>query len=168
MEDIFVVSEGNGGTLGVSTISSYTIGLEGALASVSISNPDENDPLNTGFTFGCWVETIMGPAGAFAYIANTPDGTLTGFSIDEFGSLTRIGDAGDATGDVGGAGVLDTEIVWPFLYQVVSVGDLNDDTNNSRIAVFQLDTDGSLTRRADLDIENPAFQPRMFAGIAGF
>lgn len=75
---------------------------------------------------------------------------------------------GVATGDVGGAGVLDTEIVWPFLYQVVNVGDLADPENNSRIAVFRLGTDGSLTRMADLDQENPAFQPRMFVGIAGF
>jgi len=167
--EILLISEGNNGAQGLSTVSSYDIGMQGALTPVSISNPDLNDPLNNGFTFGCWVETINGPGGiAFAYIANTPDGTLSGFSIDESGALTRIDDLGVATGDVGGAGVLDTEIVWPFLYQVVNVGDLADPENNSRIAVFRLGTDGSLTRMADLDQENPAFQPRMFVGIAGF
>ena len=169
--EVLLVSQGNNGVAGLSALSSYTVDntTGGTITPVSQSAGTDGDPLVTGFTFGCWVEAINGPGGvAYAYVANTPDGTLTGYSVDDTGALTRLDDAGVATGDVGGAGVLDTEIVWPFVYQVVSVGDDADDTNNSRVAVFELSPDGSLTRRADLDQENPAFQPRMFAGIAGF
>jgi len=60
-----------------------------------------------------------------------------------------------------GAGVLDAEIVFPFLYQVVN--------NDSRIAQFVINEDGTLTRQEAVEVvDTELLRPRMFVGIAGF
>jgi len=161
-----LVSEGNNGAPGLSGLSSYRVEENGALTGISLSSGVEGDPLTTGFTFGCWVEFVETPTGDFAYVSNTPDGAITSFAVGEEGGLTRLeslaGDAGiDGDDTQNGAGVLDAEIVYPYLYQVVN--------NDSRIAQFAIAEDGTLTRMLEVEItDTELFRPRMFVGIAGF
>ena len=179
--EVFLVSEGNNGVPGLSAASSYVVESDGGLSVASASTGEIDDPLITQFTFGCWIESVVSPNGTiYAYTANTPDGTLSGYSVADNGSMSRIfpvpgsstdvlpADPNTAAGNVGGAGVLDTEITYPYLYQVVSVGDGEDDTNNARIAVFEIGDGGILNPMFDLDQENEAFRQGMFVGIAGF
>ena len=164
--DILLVSEGNNGAPGLSALSTYLIEDNGDLTGISLSSGVEGDPLTTGFTFGCWVEFVETPNGDFAYVSNTPDGVITSFAVGDQGGLTRLesqaGFAGiDGDDTQNGGGVLDAEITFPYLYQVVN--------NDSRIAQFMINDDGSLTRQADVEIvDTELLRARMFAGIAGF
>ncbi len=164
--DILLVSEGNNGATGLSALSSYRIEENGALTGISLSSGVEGDPLVTGFTFGCWVEFVETPTGDYAYVSNTPDGTITSYSVGDEGGLTRLESLAGSAGIEGddtqnGGGVLDAEIVYPYLYQVVN--------NDSRIAQFHINEDGSLERQQDVEIvDTELFVPRMFVGIAGF
>ncbi len=164
--DILLVSEGNNGVAGLSALSSYRIEESGDLTGISLSSGVEGDPLTTGFTFGCWVEFVETPEGDFAYVSNTPDGVITSFAVGDQGGLTRLESSAGVTGIEGddsqnGAGVLDVEITYPFLYQVVN--------NDSRIAQFRINSDGSLDRQTGVEVVNTdLFRARMFVGIAGF
>ena len=161
-----LVSEGNNGAPGLSGLSSYRVEENGALTGISLSSGVEGDPLTTGFTFGCWVEFVETPTGDFAYVSNTPDGAITSFAVGEEGGLTRLESLAGTTNIEGddtqnGVGVLDAEIVYPYLYQVVN--------NDGRIAQFAIGEDGSLTRMEEVEVVNTElFRPRMFVGIAGF
>ncbi len=164
--DIILVSEGNNGAAGLSALSSYLIEDDGALTGISLSSGVEGDPLVTGFTFGCWVEFVETPNGDFAYVSNTPDGTITSYAVGDQGGLTLLeslaGSAGVGGDDTqNGGGVLDAEVAFPYLYQVVN--------NDGRIAQFFMNADGSLERQQNLEIvDTELFRPRMFVGIAGF
>lgn len=164
--DILLVSEGNNGATGLSGLSTYRIEENGALTGISLSSGVEGDPLATGFTFGCWVEFVETPNGDFAYVSNTPDGVITSYAVGDEGGLTLLeslaGDAGiDGDDTQNGGGVLDAEIVYPYLYQVVN--------NDGRIAQFMINEDGSLDRQLDVEIvDTDLFRARMFVGIAGF
>ncbi len=155
--DILLVSEGNNGAAGLSALSSYLIEDNGDLTGISLSSGVEGDPLTTGHTFGCWVEFVETPTGDFAYVSNTPDGVISSFAVGDQGGLTRL----ESTAGTTGVGVLDVEITYPYLYQVVN--------NDGRIAQFEINPDGSLDARVDADVVDPElFLPRMFVGIAGF
>ena len=164
--DILLVSEGNNGAAGLSALSSYLVEDDGSLTGISLSSGVEGDPLTTGFTFGCWVEFVETPNGDFAYVSNTPDGVITSFEVSDTGELTRLeslaasaGIGGDDTQN--GGGVLDAEIAFPYLYQVVN--------NDSRIAQYFINDQGGLDRQQFLEIvDTDLFVPRMFVGIAGF
>ena len=164
--DILLVSEGNNGEPGLSALSSYLVQDDGSLTGISLSSGVAGDPLTTGFTFGCWVEFVETPNGDFAYVSNTPDGTITSFAVSDAGALTRleseaanVGIGGDDTQN--GGGVLDAEITFPYLYQVVN--------NDSRIAQYFINSEGGLDRQQNLEIVDPElFIPRMFVGVAGF
>ena len=70
-----------------------------------------------------------------------------------------MGIGGDDTQN--GGGVLDAEITFPYLYQVVN--------NDSRIAQYFINSEGGLDRQQNLEIVDPElFIPRMFVGVAGF
>lgn len=163
--EILLVSEGNNGASGRSALSSYAVDRSG-LSSVSASTGEEDDPLITGFTFGCWVEFAQGPQGAFAFVANTPDGVMTSYSVAPDGTIALLaseaGNAGIEGDDAqNGGGVLDSEVVWPYLYQVVN--------NDSRIAVWHISDDGALTRQLDLEVvDTEELRARQFVGIGGF
>lgn len=163
---ILLVSEGNNGAPGLSALSSYRIEDSGALTGISLSSGVEGDPLVTGHTFGCWVEFVETPTGDFAYVSNTPDGVITGYAVGDEGGLTLLESIAGTTNVEGddtqnGVGVLDAEIVYPYLYQVVN--------NDGRIAQFEINEDGSLTRMQDVEIrDTDLFLPGMFVGIAGF
>ena len=155
--DILLVSEGNNGEPGLSALSSYLIEDSGDLTGISLSSGIAGDPLTTDFTFGCWVEFVETPDGDFAYVSNTPDGVITSFEVGDQGGLTRLESSAGTTG----VGVLDVEITYPYLYQVVN--------NDGRIAQFEINADGSLDARVEADIVDPElFLPRMFVGITGF
>lgn len=164
--DILFVSEGNNGAPGLSGLSSYLVQGDGSLSGISLSTGVEGDPLTTGFTFGCWVEFVETPSGDFAYVSNTPDGVITSFEVAENGELTLleslaadVGIGGDDTQN--GGGVLDAEIAFPYLYQVVN--------NDGRIAQFFINESGGLDRQQNLEIvDTELFRPAMFVGIAGF
>ncbi len=164
--DILLVSEGNNGAPGLSALSSYRIEDNGALTGISVSSGVEGDPLTTGFTFGCWVEFVETPNGDFAYVSNTPDGVITSYEVGDEGGLTVLESSAGVTGienddAQNGAGVLDAEITYPYLYQVVN--------NDGRIAQFFINEDGSLTRQEEVEIvDTDLFRARMFVGIAGF
>jgi len=163
---ILLVSEGNNGAAGLSALSSYRIEDSGALTGISLSSGVEGDPLATDHTFGCWVEFVETPNGDFAYVSNTPDGVITSFAVGDEGALTRLEASAGTTGIDGddtqnGVGVLDAEIAYPYLYQVVN--------NDGRIAQFEIQADGSLERMTEVEIvDTDLFQARMFVGIAGF
>lgn len=164
--DILLVSEGNNGAPGLSALSSYLVEDDGSLTGISLSSGVEGDPLTTGFTFGCWVEFVETPNGDFAYVSNTPDGVITSFAVGDQGGLTRL-ESEAATAGIGGdptqngGGVLDAEIAFPYLYQVVN--------NDSRIAQYFINSEGGLDRQWGLEIQDTElFLPRMFVGIAGF
>ena len=164
--EVLLVSEGNNGAAGLSALSSYSVDADGQLEGESLSTGIEGDPLVTGFTFGCWVEIASGDEGDFAYVSNTPDGVITSYSIADDGTISRLaseaGNAGiDGDDSQNGGGVLDAEVVYPFLYQVVN--------NDSRIAQWRINSDGSLTRQLNVEVVNTElFRPRMVVGIAGF
>jgi len=164
--DILLVSEGNNGAPGLSALSSYLVEDDGSLTGISLSTGIEGDPLTTGFTFGCWVEFVETPNGDFAYVSNTPDGVITSFEVSDSGELTLLeslaataGIGGDDTQN--GGGVLDAEITFPYLYQVVN--------NDGRIAQYFINDQGGLDRQQGLEIvDTELFLPAMFVGIAGF
>ena len=164
--DILLVSEGNNGAPGLSGLSSYLVQDDGSLTGISLSTGIEGDPLTTGFTFGCWVEFVETPTGDFAYVSNTPDGVITSFAVSDAGELTLLESEAATTGIGGddtqnGAGVLDAEIVFPYLYQVVN--------NDGRIAQYFINPEGGLDRQLNLEIvDTDLFRPAMFVGIAGF
>ncbi len=161
-----LVSEGNNGAAGLSALSSYRVEENGSLTGISLSSGVEGDPLVTGFTFGCWVEFVETPNGDFAYVSNTPDGTITSYAVGDEGGLTRLESLAGSTNIEGddsqnGVGVLDAEIAYPFLYQVVN--------NDGRIAQYEIGEDGTLERMQDVEVSDPdLFRARMFVGIAGF
>ena len=163
---ILLVSEGNNGAPGLSGLSSYLVEESGALTGISLSSGVEGDPLATGHTFGCWVEFVETPTGDFAYVSNTPDGVITSFAVGDEGGLTLLeeeaGFAGiDGDDTQNGGGVLDAEIAFPYLYQVVN--------NDGRIAQFEIQEDGTLERMVDVEIvDTELFIGAMFVGVAGF
>ena len=112
------------------------------------------------------VEFTETPVGNFAFVSDTPDGVITSFAVGDAGGLTRLEASAGATGIDGddtqnGVGVLDAEIVFPFLYQVVN--------NDGRIAQFMINTDGSLDREVDVEVvDTDLFRAGMFVGVAGF
>lgn len=73
------------GRRGASAVSSYALGADGRLRTITAS-------LNTGRTALCWIDAT----GRFAWGTNTGDNTLTGFQIDRRGRVTLIGGRGVA------------------------------------------------------------------------
>ncbi|MGH2637340.1 MAG: lactonase family protein [Actinomycetota bacterium] len=101
-----IVSEAFGGAAGASTMSSYAVGRDGGLTTISASVPD-------GESAACWV--VVTPDGRFAYTTNTGSDTVSGYTIGADGSLTLFDGAAFASGD----GPLDAAIAGgAFLYTV--------------------------------------------------
>lgn len=102
----------------------------------------------------------------YTFVSNTPDGVISSYTVDSASQLTRLaseaGNAGVSDDETqNGGGVLDAEVVFPYLYQVVN--------NDSRIAQWQINPDGSLERMLSIEIvDTELLRPRTFVGIAGF
>ena len=128
--DQLVVSEAFGGAENASAMSSYEVGGDGTLTTISGS-------AGTQQTAACWVAVT--PDGRFAYTTNTGSGSISGYAIDFDGRLTLL-DADGRTGVTGdGSTPIDLAVTdsGRFLYS------LNRGANT--IGAFQVHSDGSLT-----------------------
>lgn len=124
------VTEAFGGAPGASATSSYDIGRDGTLTSISAS-------VLTGQTAACWA--ALTPDGRFAFVTNTGSGSITGYAIDFDGQLELLDDDGrtGVTGD--GSTPIDVVVTdsGRYLYS------LNSGTH--AIGSFRIQGDGSLT-----------------------
>ena len=84
-----IVSEAFGGAPGASTLSSYSVGSDGALSTISASIPDNQ-------AAACWVAVTKN--GRFAYTTNTGDGSISSYSVGHDGSLGLLAEVAAATG----------------------------------------------------------------------
>ncbi len=127
-----VVSEAGNHVEDGSSASSYRLGSGGAPTTVSGAVP-------TTETAACW--TAITPDGRFAYVTNTPDNSISGFSIGANGSLTML-DADGRTATTG-AGSLPIDLAassdGDYLY-VLTFG-------THRILTYAIGANGALTVR---------------------
>ena len=70
---------------GASAVSSYALGADGRLRTITASRP-------TGQTALCWIDAY----GRYSWGTNTGNNTLTGFQVDRQGRVTLIGSRGVA------------------------------------------------------------------------
>lgn len=126
--DHLIVSEAFGGAPNASALSSYDLESDSAaLPIISASVP-------TNQTAACWV--VVGGRGRYAYTTNTASGSVTGFRIDRYGSLTSL--TPDGRTALTGAGPTDEAVSRNGrLLFVLS-------PPAGQIAAFQLQADGSL------------------------
>jgi 6-phosphogluconolactonase (cycloisomerase 2 family) len=124
-----VVSEAGNHVNDGSSASSYRFNAGGGLNVVSAAVP-------TTETAACW--TVITPDGRFAYVTNTPDHSISGFSLGSGGTLTML-DAGGRTAATGAGSFpidLDSSADSRFLY-VLAAG-------TDRILAYAIGGDGSL------------------------
>jgi 6-phosphogluconolactonase len=120
-----IVSEAFGGAAGASALSSYTVGADGSLGTISASVPDFQ-------AAACWV--VVTPDGRFAYTTNTGSNNVSGYEIGSDGSLTLFGGAPFTTG----ATPIDVDLAGgDFLY--------NLNAGSDSISAFTVGSDGSLS-----------------------
>jgi len=120
-----IVSEALGGAAGTSALSSYTVGADGSLGTISASVPDFQ-------AAACWV--VVTPDGRFAYTTNTGSDNVSGYEIGSDGSLTLFEGAPFATG----VGPIDMDLAeGDFLYTL--------DAGSDAISAFAVGSDGSLS-----------------------
>ncbi|HXV64686.1 MAG TPA: beta-propeller fold lactonase family protein [Vicinamibacteria bacterium] len=123
------VSEAFGGAPEASAVSSYDVGRDGEIETISAS-------VGTTETAACWV--VVTGDGRFAYTTNTGSGSISGYSIEFDGEIELLDDDG-RTGETGsGSSPIDMSIAGRFLYS------LNGGTGT--IGVFRISHDGSLVR----------------------
>ncbi len=143
---IFLVTEAFGGAPGEGAVTSYKI-KDGKLKVISGS-------VGTHQTASCWVE--LSEDDAYAYTANTPDGTISSYRVGKDGMLTLLESIDGETEP--GAFVLDAEIAGDYLYQVANTLE--------EIAIFKIGDDGRLTYLES--VANPMYDAGEFTGITGF
>ena len=127
-----VVSEAGNHVEDASSVSSYKLGSGGAPQTISAA-------VGTTETAACW--TAITPDGKFAYVTNTPDNSISGFSIGSGGGLTML-DADGRTAVTGGGSLpidLAASSDGDYLY-VLTAG-------THRIAVFAIGANGALSSR---------------------
>jgi 6-phosphogluconolactonase (cycloisomerase 2 family) len=127
--DVLVVSEAFGGAPDASAVSSYIVGADGTLQTVSASVP-------TTETAACWL--VITNDGRYSYTTNAGSGTISGYRIGFDGTLTRL-DADGRTGVTGpGSTPLDMAITGDgrYLYSL-NAGD-------GTLGAFGVAADGSL------------------------
>jgi 6-phosphogluconolactonase (cycloisomerase 2 family) len=125
-----IVSEAANHVEDASTVSSYRFNSGGTPVVVS-------DTVATTETAVCWIETT--PDGNYVYGTNTPDHSISGFSIGGNGSLTLLNANGvtAATGPSSFPIDLDTSRDGEFLYVLLA--------GTHRIAAYEINPNGSLT-----------------------
>ena len=127
-----IVSEAGNHVEDGSSASSYRFNASGTPVAIS-------DAVGTTETAACWVTVT--PNGSFAYVTNTPDHSISGFSIGGNGSLTLL-NANGVTAATGASSFpidLDTSRDGGFLYVLLA--------GTHRIAVYEINGNGSLTSR---------------------
>ena len=125
-----VVSEAAGGMANMSTTSSYSIGANAMLTTISGAIP-------TTRSAACWATV----AGNFAYVSNAGTNDITGFKIATDGSLTLLDPSGVSGQVASGATDDDATDGNDFLYVVTNAAHV--------ISIFQINADGSLTKKPD-------------------
>lgn len=129
------VSEAFGGAADASATSSYRLGSDGILTTITASAADTE-------TSACW--SAVSPDGRFAYIANTGSGTVSGYRIDFDGHIALI-DADGVTGITGGR---PSDLAFTqngqFLYDLVG--------STNTLAAFRVQADGSLDALPLVDV----------------
>ena len=124
---VLVVSNATSGNAGASTVSSYNVGVNGTVSTISGSVANNQ-------TGACWVEVARNAP--FAYITNTGSNSVSIYNVDANGALTLVGNGNSATT---GSGPVDLDISndSTFLY----VLNRNDDS----ISSYRINADGTLT-----------------------
>ncbi len=122
--DALVVSEAAGGAPGASSVSSYRVGGDGALAAITAALP-------TNETAACWVVTARG--GRLAYTTNAGSRTLGAFTVAADGRLAPLGSGVAATL---GANPTDAAVLRGVLYALTPA--------SGEIASFAIARDGAL------------------------
>ncbi len=125
--DQLLVSEAFGGLLNDGATSSYELGFDGVLTTISASKRNnQSASRNTAIT----------PDGQFAYVTNIGSGTISGYHIDFEGKLALLNTKGVAAVTRGRPIDLALTATGEFLYALVS------ETNE--IATYRVQPDGSL------------------------
>ena len=128
--DTLFVSEAFGGIANASAVSSYKIGRDLSLFTVSQSVP-------TFQTAACWSATS--PDGRFVYVSNTGSGNVTGYAvIDRQGDIIELNPKG-VSGTVGGMAIDSTFDTTGRFFYVLSAG-------THTITEFGFRNDGSLVK----------------------
>lgn len=150
------VSEAFGGDMNAGAISSYNVSSDGTTSTISAS-------VGTNETASCWV--VLTQDEDHIFTSNTPDGSISAFSIDGNGSLEAVTSNGK-TGIVPnpmGSFVLDMVTVdadSDFIYVLAAT--------NSQIVPFELNDDGSVDEMPTGVITNGNLVPGAVTGLAGF
>jgi 6-phosphogluconolactonase (cycloisomerase 2 family) len=138
-DDVLIVSQ-----LGNSATSSYRLREDGTLAVISGS-------LSTAEQGACWVAVPNGTAvPQFAYVSNAVSGSITGYHIDQSGTLRRLSVDGHTAVTVDNHAALDSAVSedGQFLY-IVTAGfaELAENQINGPMSInaFRIEADGNLT-----------------------
>ena len=140
-DTVFVSEAGPGGGA-----SSYNLKSNGALDSASPN-------VMTGQAAACWA--VVTKNGRYGYVSNAGTGNISGFAIDQDGSIS-LRDASGVTA-VTGANPTDMAVSHDSQFLYARVAGL------SRIAIFRIGSDGSLSALPPL-----TGTPAGVAGLAGF
>jgi 6-phosphogluconolactonase len=119
-----IVSDAFGGAPGASALSSYTVGRDGGLTTITPLAAD-------GQTAACWV--VITKNGRYAYTTNTGSANVSSYTIGHDGAITLLQAAAGATG----GGPIDEAIAKHVLYTL--------DSGGHDISAFTIGDDGSLT-----------------------
>jgi 6-phosphogluconolactonase (cycloisomerase 2 family) len=127
--DHLIVSEAFGAAPTATAVSSYNVSEQGGLQVITGS-------LHSGQTAACWIAVT--PSGKFAYSANTPSATLTGYSISRSGMLALLSPDGISATLPAGSAPTDMAVTRNdrFLYTLNS--------GKGTIGAYRIATDGSL------------------------
>jgi 6-phosphogluconolactonase (cycloisomerase 2 family) len=138
-DDVLIVSQ-----LGNSATSSYRLGQDGTLAVISGS-------LSTAEQGACWVAVPNGTTTPqFAYVSNAVSGSITGYHVDQSGTLRRLSVDGHTAVTVDSHAALDSAVSedGQFLY-IVTAGfaELAENSINGPMSInaFRIEADGNLT-----------------------
>jgi 6-phosphogluconolactonase (cycloisomerase 2 family) len=137
-QGFLIVSEAGGGANGPAA-SSYRVNDEGTLRVISASVP-------THGAAPCWIGVTAD--GQHAYSGNTGSGTITGYTVGDQGTLTRLSTNGGIF-HTGGATPTELAILRSQVLYVLNRG-------SGGIGVFQISADGSLVMIQNLQGVLPA------------
>lgn len=123
------VTQANGGSAGASSLAVFTAQPGGKLSPVG-------NPVATRQTAACWVAVTVD--GRFAYTANTPNDTVSGFRLSENGKPDLLDPSGVAASFAAGSKPVDLVLSDDnqYLYSLNS--------GAGSIGLFHIETDGAL------------------------
>jgi 6-phosphogluconolactonase len=132
-DGVLVVSEAQGAAAGAGTVSSYTLGPNGELTTISNSVPN-----GQGAT--CWV--AVNRFAPYAYVTNTATDNISIYNVDADGKLSLI-----ETGDSASTGDRPVDLAISSDAQFLYTLNAGDDT----ISVYSIGGEGSLTPTTGVD-----------------